>query len=66
MRWLDKTPENGATRIIRIFLLFPRTINFETHWLEMAHIRQKFMRFRDTKWGHHNGIWQDEGWEDGK
>lgn len=48
----------GTTRIKSHFLLFPKTINGETRWLEKATYEQKFIRsengtfcyWTDTKW----------------
>ncbi len=39
MRWQE--PGEGEFRTISRFLLFPRTIQSETRWLEKARIRQQ-------------------------
>lgn len=43
MRWTRRKPENGATRVVRKFLLIPLRLEGETRWLETADIRQKAM-----------------------
>ena len=43
MRW--NTYKHGEIRIINTFLLFPKTINGETRWLEFALIKQQFHNY---------------------
>jgi hypothetical protein len=48
-RW----PDFGDTRIIKVFLVFPRTINRETRSLETAYIKQEFIHLAgwvDVEW----------------
>lgn len=46
MRWKNKTntpPKIGDTRVVRKFLLFPKSLSGETRWLEKANIIQKLI-----------------------
>ena len=56
MRW--NTPEKvyTGTRVIKRFLLFPRTINGETRWLEWAEIEQENILYMDCD------HWEDVEW----
>ena len=58
MRW--KKNKVGDFRIVRRFLLFPRTINYETRWLEFATIKQQWYRdyCDDLYWIDYN--WENE------
>jgi hypothetical protein len=40
MRWTQ--PKHGEHRQRRVFLWFPRTLNRETRWLEMATVEQEY------------------------
>lgn len=46
----------GHKRVIRRFLLFPTTIEYETRWLEWAFIEQRysdpiyFRRWKNDRW----------------
>jgi len=42
MRWSGRCPRHGNTRIIKKFLLFPKTICGDTRWLEHVRYRQSF------------------------
>ena len=33
-------PKLGDIRIVRRFLIFPKRLNYETRWMEWAHIKQ--------------------------
>ncbi len=51
MRW--HRPKTGDTRIIKKFLLLPKTIGNQTRWLEWANIVQKYAyyeRWYDYRW----------------
>jgi hypothetical protein len=43
MRWTNKEPLINDKRIKSKFLLFPKTINEETRWLERADWIEKFV-----------------------
>jgi hypothetical protein len=45
MRWEHNPPQIGDFRQKRGFLLFPRTIEHETRWLERAVRLQRFQRY---------------------
>ena len=50
MRWKQKQkqkfcPVIGTKRIIKKFLIMPRTIDLETRWLETALVEQEYARF---------------------
>lgn len=48
MKWQKKPvswPLVGDTRILRSFLVWPRTIGSTTRWLERAWIRQEFRAY---------------------
>gem|GEM_PF-2520664 len=70
MRWkqkIKKQPVRGSEREISLFLLWPRTIDGETRWLERATIIQRYgptfeeavakrlrryvVKWHDQKWG---------------
>lgn len=51
MRW--NKPTQGDMRIIKRFLLLPKTIKSEARWLEFAYIRQYYHSY--------NG-WMNETW----
>jgi len=53
MKWYQ--PKPGDTRVISKFLLFPRTINSITRWLEFAEIKQTFYSLEG---------WEDDEWTD--
>lgn len=62
MRWYKHYPENGDTRIIKRFTLFPFELNGEVRWLESINIKQMFRpTFAGCK-----GWWQDECFVDRK
>jgi hypothetical protein len=50
-----KLPEFGETRIIKVFLVLPRTIERETRSLETAYIKQEYV---------HLCGWEDREWVD--
>lgn len=51
MRWISKIPKCGQTRIIKRFLLFPRLVNHEWRWLEIAYILQEWcFGWEDKDW----------------
>lgn len=52
MRWSN--PKNGDIRIIKRFLLFPKTVNNVTIWLETAYIKQEYKSF--------NRLWYNSDW----
>lgn len=55
-------PEDGETRIITRFLLFPKEINNEYRWLESVKIEQFYRGYdyvRDI-----GGFWVDKDWVD--
>jgi hypothetical protein len=56
MRW--EQPKPWHQRVVRRFLLFPRTIDYETRWFEFALIRQKYVECPYDK-----GFWLDIAWE---
>ena len=46
MRWKGKRkvkPKDGDRRIVRVFLFFPRKLEGEWRWLEMATIEQWYV-----------------------
>ncbi len=46
MKWKKrKKPNNGDTRIKKKFLLFPKCIEGDCRWLEMAKYKQRYRRF---------------------
>lgn len=65
MRWRKKYkeyPKEDDKRIITRFLLFPREVNGEYRWLELARIEQFYREYdceRDT-----GGFWVDKCWVD--
>lgn len=50
MRWKQRPrkgpPERGAVRVTRKFLFFPKTLEGETRWLEVAYIVQRYVPAR--------------------
>lgn len=63
MRWnkpVYQSPRVGDTRIVKRFLLFPKTLNEETRWLEWAEIMQGFSCF--YSWDEHTFYWEDLDW----
>lgn len=55
----------GTERIIKKFLLFPRTINNELRWLETARIRQRWTRVAEIDmYCHIYTRWVDIDWVD--
>jgi hypothetical protein len=52
MRWFNY--DKSKSRTVRIFLIFPRTINNETRWLEWANIEQTYYEDWDLF-----GMWED-------
>jgi hypothetical protein len=57
MRWIkSRRPFLNDTRVIRRFLIFPRTINYQTRWLEFVRIRQYY--------GYATNSWRCWGWHD--
>ena len=49
MKWKVKQPPVwGDTRIIKRFLLSPKTLRGECRWLEIAYIRQSYNRHVET------------------
>lgn len=59
MRWKRTKP--GTERIICRFLWLPKTINFETRWLEYACIKQRYRRDHYTDWIR---TWKSIDWVD--
>ena len=57
---LFKDSSLGSQRIIRKFLWFPVTIDFQTRWLEWARIRQ-MCKSLGEEYGYY---WQDMEWID--
>ena len=61
----SEEPVNGARRTKTKFLLFPKTIENETRWLERTSWKQRYVayvsRLNDTSMG---GEWIDMEWED--
>jgi hypothetical protein len=51
MRWTE--PQDWDSRLISRFLVFPRTINGETRWLERCWIGQVW----HDKWGWEDWVW---------
>lgn len=66
MRWESGKPRyRGQTRTITEFLWFPRKVNHEWRWLEIAKISQVV----DKYWTLHDGdklYWKDVEWVDEK
>ena len=61
MRW-TKT-EIGSTRIVKKFLIFPKTINEDTRWLEKVYYRQNYIY--DTRACQGDDLrWEDMEWID--
>ena len=54
MRWKKEKTKDGETRIINKFLIFPKTINRETRWLEKASWVEK--------WGYWGAAEDGPGW----
>ena len=56
MRLNTRRPVSGDIRTVTMFLLFPKTINGETRWLEHADIKQEWRpnytgsEWADIKW----------------
>lgn len=44
MRWLS--PEDGMTRIIKRFAIFPIEVNRENRWLEWCYVKQEYYQPR--------------------
>lgn len=38
----NNLPKVGDKRVVEMFLIFPKTINYEMRWLETAKILQKY------------------------
>lgn len=66
MKWTTKSKSKPTERIITRFLLFPRTIDGETRWLEVARIRQEYIAALDVYGNGTNGFegWLDSEWID--
>ena len=68
MRWPYKSKpviENGAERIVTVFLIFPLCVDWEWRWLELAKIRQKYHKAGSDSQGHwHGEWWSNERWVD--
>ena len=63
MRWKESCPEIGETRIRSGFLLFPKTANCETRWLEWAEWEEEYALYPTTKiQGGLYGKWQPSSW----
>lgn len=65
MRWKKKDkkyPEDGATRIITRFLLFPKCIYNQYRWLEIVKIEQSYIGYDYTC--DMGGFWVDKSWCD--
>jgi len=61
MRWIK--PEIGSTRIVKKFLIFPKTINEDTRWLETVYYRQAYVY--DTRACQGDNLWwADMEWVD--
>ena len=60
MRWKKRPkPKIGDTRIVKRFLLFPKNLNNDVVWLEVAHIRQCI--YHGDYFGY---TWKDQEWVD--
>ena len=57
----DVTPPSlGSSREIKVFLWFPKTIQSERRWLEVAVIKQ--VRVRRSMGFSYECYWQDREW----
>jgi hypothetical protein len=56
MKWKRDKEYDGELRIIRKFLWFPKTLDYETRWLEFANIKQEFQA------GYMLNYWEDISW----
>jgi hypothetical protein len=61
MRYRIPVFNNGDQRTIKRFLLFPRIIQYELRWLEMATIQQEFVVWGYLQW---QEKWSDVAWVD--
>ena len=60
MRWKRKKPKVGDSRVIVRLLLFPKTLEGETRWLEICPIIQIYEIYFD---GHSNITnWHSRKW----
>ena len=69
MRWNSKSktiPKEGDKRIVRVFLFFPRKLEGEWRWLEMATIEQMYVEtiLYDYGMPHPDGRWVDMFYKD--
>lgn len=58
MRWKERVWKHGDTRTIKRFLLFPRYVDGEWRWLELAEISQRLHVTRTSVY------WFDLNWID--
>lgn len=58
-----KHPEINDTRIIKKFLLFPKRIEYETRWLEVASWEEKFtLYYLPHVLSHGSAFWDSIKW----
>ena len=64
-RILPTKPKDGTERVVRRFLLLPKTLNRETRWLEFAKIRQVYHPAPRifAFWRYTARTWSDGQWE---
>lgn len=65
MRWKKKNkryPQDEETRIITRFLIFPKCIDSQYRWLEIAKIEQFFRGYDCER--NVGGYWVDRCWHD--
>jgi len=58
MRWPTQRLNHGNTRVVKKFLLLPKSISEETRWLEIVKIKQTFKCYYD------GCFWEDTEWLD--
>lgn len=56
MRWIIKRHYDGEIRVVKKFLIFPRTIKKETRWWETVYIKQEY------ECGGGDCVWCDKEW----
>jgi hypothetical protein len=66
MRWTNRVDnrKDGDRRVVYKFLIFPKTINNETRWLEKAYIVQELQKTWDLATHAYTGLkWRDVKWD---
>ena len=58
MRWTEKKPKEGNTRIIKRFLMWPECNGDKWRWLETVSVRQRYRYLGEGEYG----WWDEETW----